>query len=205
MPRSMGDPAPAGGTRNTMHFMEAATLLTAISNAYQVLRARNPTSDVTSEAAPVETSPTLVLAYDFVRSSQEWALQRLQAANSRLQTLFAVAAVLTVAAPLLSGVFEAGPELDSPLLIAAVLAFGLLSLTALAGLAPNVPRLISAASVLERHLSKSEWQFMTDMLSQAAENESYNEKLLQLKDRAGGLMTLLLALEVVLLVAWLMV
>jgi hypothetical protein len=185
-----------------MHFMEAATLLTAISNAYQVLRANRPVTD-TPQTMSEETSPTLILAYDFVRASEEAASRRLESANSRLQALFILAALITIAVPALAAAFAAGPDFASPALITALILFAVITIVTVVAAASGRPLRISAGNVLEDHLGKSEWQFMRDMLNYASRNEAHNLGLISASLRAGALAALLIAVEVVLLVAWL--
>lgn len=154
-----------------------------------------------AEASEV-TWPGVHLAYDFVSLSYPWILQRLDAVDSRIQTLQAFAASVTLAAPLLAASVVEDVDFRSPCFGLALAAFvAVVVLGAVARVWGNV-KLISPQVLYDDWLHYSEWEFKKNAIYFAGQHFETNRSLVNNKSWAGLAMTALLLLEVGLLVAW---
>ncbi len=137
--------------------------------------------------------PGVEEAYAFVLPSYQWMVTRLEAADSRIQTLLAFIATVSLAMPTLLGA-----SLDQ-LAVRWALALGALAIVV--GL---VSRLLGGVMVVspdvlwKKWTRRPEWKFKSRMLYYSAQHFRHNKKTGRRKNLAALLMTALFLAEVLL-------
>jgi hypothetical protein len=152
--------------------------------------------------APEATWPGVHLAYEFVGLSYAWILQRLDAIDSRIQTLQAFAASVTLAAPILAASVIKDVDFRSPWFILALCVFVALVVVGAAARASGSVKLISPQVLYDQWLHYPEWEFKKNAVYWAGQHFDANRSLVNNKARAALGMTALLLIEVGLLLAW---
>jgi hypothetical protein len=152
--------------------------------------------------APEVTWPGVPLAYDFVSLSYSWILQRLDAVDSRMQTLQAFAATITLGAPILAASVVKDVDFRSPWFALALVAFVAVVVTGAVARAWGSVTLITPKVLYDQWLGYSEWEFKKNAIYFAGQHFEANRSLVDRKGWAGLAMTALLLLEVASLLAW---
>lgn len=148
------------------------------------------------------TWPGVDIAYDFVSSSYAWILQRLDAIDSRIQTLQAFAASVTLAAPILAASVIKDVDFRSPWFILALFVFITVVVVGAAARVWGSVKLISPQVLYDQWLHYSEWEFKKNAVYWAGQHFDANRSLVNNKGWAALGMTALLLIEVGLLLAW---
>ena len=183
-----------------MPLVETLTLLASLSSALQSLRAART---VDEKVEPKDGgSAGLLLGYEFVKSSQEWAQRANDAVEARLHGLLISSAVVAAIVTALAAGFVEGASARSPLLIVGLALLCFIALAASMARVLGRLALISAEAVLLRQASALEWEFMRSMLAEASQNERRNRRVIATKEQALGLLLLAFVAEVVLLSLW---
>ena len=148
------------------------------------------------------TWPGVHLAYDFVGSSYDWILQRLDAADSRIQTLQTFAASITLAAPILAASVIKDVDFRSPWFILALSAFITVVVVGAVARVSGSVKLINPQVFYGQWLHYSEWEFKKNAVYWAGQHFDANSSLVNNKAWVAFGMTALLLVEVGLLLAW---
>ena len=152
--------------------------------------------------APEATWPGVYRAYDFVGPSYAWILQRLDAADSRLQTLQTFAASITLAAPILAASLIKDVDFQSPWFASGLCVFAVLVVVGAGTRGWGSVILMSPKVLYEHWLHFSEWEFKKNAVHFAAEHFEANRSLVNKRGWVANGMTGLLLLEIVLLSVW---
>jgi hypothetical protein len=148
------------------------------------------------------TWPGVHRAYDFVGPSYALILQRLDAANSHLQTLQAFAASVTLAAPILAASVIKDVDFRSPWFVSALsMLIAVIVIGAVARIWGAV-QLITPQMLYDQWLDYTEWEFKKNAVHWAGQHFKANSALVNKKAWAAFGMTVLLLLEMVLLLVW---
>lgn len=110
-------------------------------------------------SASRERWPSVDLAYGFVLPSYQWAQQRLDAVDSRIQTLQAFAASITVAAPVFAAAIVTDIQFGSIWFVLALCAFGITVVAGAIARAWGTVQIISPQRLYQAWLHLSEWEF----------------------------------------------
>lgn len=148
------------------------------------------------------TWPGVHRAYDFVGPSYAWILQRLDAADSRIQTLQTFAASITLAAPILAASVIKDVDFWSPWFVSALSIFIAVIVTGLVARALGTVQLITPLLLYDQWLDYTEWEFKKNAVYWAAQHFKTNSALVNNKAWTAVGMTVLLLLEMGLLLAW---
>jgi hypothetical protein len=145
-------------------------------------------------------------AYDFVLPSYGWAIQRVDAAASRLQNLQTFAAILTFAAPVIVKALNPEANLMSGWFLSAFLIFAFIGLISLiVRLWPGGIKLINPSLLKgDDWLLLSEEQFKLEMVRYAGMDMDDNVRFINSRAYVSDVLTILFIAEVVLLAigAW---
>lgn len=148
------------------------------------------------------TWPAVHLAYDFVLPSYQWAQQRLDATDLRIQTLQAFAATVTLAAPILAATVVKDIDLQSAWFIAALALFVVTVVLGAVVRAYGRLELMSPKRLYDRWLGDSEWEFKKDAIYFAGKHFEANRSLINKKGLLADGMTVLFVVETALLLTW---
>jgi hypothetical protein len=146
--------------------------------------------------------PGVEAAQMFIVPSYQWMLSRLEAADSRINTLLTFIATTTFGVPTLAQAVWPEIPLDAPWLIVALLlalfivGFGLRARTKGGILLPH------PTTLFDRWLGKSERGFQKDALYFAGQHFEANRVLVEWKAAAVNRMSGLFIVELVLLYLW---
>jgi hypothetical protein len=149
-----------------------------------------------------EKFPGVEPAQVFVVPSYTWMLSRVEAADSRLHTLTAFVATVTLAIPATSRAIDSSLTFNSGWFV-----FGVaLAVASVAiGIFARVYGVIHIASptlLFKRTLHLSKWEFQKDALYRAGEAFDHNRRLVEIKANAVLAMGVLFVVEVVSLLLW---
>lgn len=157
-----------------------------------------PNNDVSSE----ERWPGVTPAYDFVRVSYDWMMHRLNAVESRIQTLMMFSASFTVTGPVLVALLAEEASLRSGWFVAAVaLALVNLLIGAIARAYGGL-KLLGVHRIYDEWLEHNDWQFKRSAVYWAGSHFEWNSNLVNWKSKAVAVMTLAFILEAALMLVW---
>jgi hypothetical protein len=160
-------------------------------------------ADSDQDAQPSEaTWPGVHRAYDFVGPSYALILQRLDAANSHLQTLQTFAASITLAAPILAASVVKDIDFRSPWFVSALSVLGAIIVIGAVARIWGAVQLITPRMLYKEWLNFTEWEFKKNAVHWAGEHFEANYTLVNNKAWAAFWMTVLMLLEMGLLLAW---
>ena len=155
---------------------------------------------------PLSTSrkrwPSVDLAYGFVLPAYQWAQQRLDAVDSRIQTLQAFAASITIAAPVFAAAIVTDIQFDSIWFVLALGAFGITVVTGAIARAWGTVQIISPQRLYQAWLHLSEWEFKKNAIYWAGEHFETNRTLVNGKGWVPMGMTAAFLAEAVFLLIW---
>ena len=184
-----------------MPMLEAVSLLTALANAYQVLRG-NRTESEAVEAQPAP-STELLLAYELARAAAEASSKRLDSIRSRMQGLVALSGISVIAAPAIIRLSGSYPGLDSALFLASLVSFAVISVATSVFRALS-PRPEATPGEIHRNLLEQQDMHLVDgMLRSTRETFDRGEKFVQFGDQVLKLLSLVVSVQIILLIVWL--
>ena len=156
------------------------------------------------ETAPrPEDMPALDLAYGFVLPSYQWALARLEAGDTRLQTMLAVIVSASLAVPSLAGALNEDLSFTDKWFVLAAAAFLAAVAVGVCGRHFGAIALVDLEKLLGNCLEPlSEAELKYSVLYYGAEHVHHNARIIKRKWRCAGAMLALFVLEVALLLAW---
>jgi hypothetical protein len=146
--------------------------------------------------------PGVERAYDFVLPSYTLLVSRFEAADTRLTNVMTLASSLTLGIPLFAKSINPDLSFRSPWFVGAVVVFVIAIVIGFAGRVGGTLTLPDPAALYERWLEKPEWQFKKDAIYFAGQHFEANAKVIHAKNRVSLALASLLAVEFLLLVAW---
>lgn len=146
--------------------------------------------------------PSVELAYEFVKTSYDWMLSRIEAINSKIQGLLTFATTVTVAMPIFAKAVFDGIDFHSGWFYGAIIAYALLAITGIWGMRKGSIRLVHPKNLYDGWLAKSPWTFMKDTIYWAGEDFEDNKKLIEGKSLYRDIMTVLLLVEIFSIIGW---
>ncbi|MEX2237279.1 MAG: hypothetical protein WEB00_07075 [Dehalococcoidia bacterium] len=149
-----------------------------------------------------EQFPGVDRAYDFVLPSYQWALQRFEAIDSRLQTLQTFSATLTIASPVIVATVVDEPDFRSAWFGLAIASFVLLVATSALARAWGAITVANPAELDRAWLDYSENEFKRNAIYWAGQHFEANARVTYWKGWALNLMTALFLAEMLLLLVW---
>ncbi len=144
--------------------------------------------------------PSVHLAYDLALASYEWAEKRLEAADSRAQTLLALATTVTLAFVPLA--LQRGLSARSAWFILAIIAFASGIVLGMTARLQGSLRLIAPKALYEAWLHYSHWEFKKNLIYWAGEHFELNRALINRKGRLLTAASLSFLVEAALLLSW---
>lgn len=186
----------------TMPLIETVSLLTALANAYQVLRPSRPAGEFAAAQPDAGDEAAVVFAYDLARTSYESALQRIETANRHMTLLAAGTALVTLASVLAVKAIDSDAGLESAFLWAALI------LTLVAGVSVVLvriaasPKLMSTRALLGKQPAGAPLQLMEDYVRIAASCTEHNDVTLKVRSFGGEILLLCSAVNALLLALW---
>lgn len=148
--------------------------------------------------------PSVGLAFQFIEPSYAWMLDRIGAANNRIQQLQTFSATVTFAAPVLGRSLISDLPFESGWLY---LALGMFVLTIGLGtyaVWTGTVKLLNPGVLHQGHLHKEPWRFKADLIYRAGEAHRHNGELVNKKWNIAVAMTVCFAVEVASLTAWIL-
>ncbi|MGE3074474.1 MAG: hypothetical protein AB7N24_14605 [Dehalococcoidia bacterium] len=149
-----------------------------------------------------ERYPGVDFAYDLVGPSHEWMTARLEAIDSRLDSMQNLVATVTIAAPVLAGAIKEKPDFGSLWFIAAM---GIFAAIVLAGITVRAFGKVMAFSPTElyaKYLHYDEWEFKKNLIYWGGKNFDANRRLISLRAFVANVMGIGFLAEAACLVVW---
>lgn len=147
--------------------------------------------------------PSVSLAYEFVKPSYDWLQNRLDAVNGRIEFLLTFSSSITIATPVFVKALFRDISFGSCWFVSAIVVFGLITLVGFMGRTSSGLKLISPQKLYNKNwLGWSEWEFKKNAIYWAGKHFQHNALLINKKANFGIAMTILLAMEVVLIILW---
>ncbi len=161
-------------------------------------------SDVGQEQkSPVQTWPSVGLAYEFVIPSYQWMLMRLEAQDSRIHTLQAFAATVTLAVSTVAPSIRKSILFSSPWVLGSVFLFLLIVAIGIFARTWGALILANPRIAYDKCLHYSEWEFKKNALYWAGQHFDANLSLINKKARLVLTMTWIFAMETITILIWL--
>lgn len=149
--------------------------------------------------------PSVGLAYEFVKPSYDWMLNRIEAMNSKIQGLLMLATAVTGGIPILTKAIFDSVDFQSVLFYGAMGLYILLVVIGTVGLSMGGVKLFHPKLLYEKWLSNSIWEFKKDAIYFAGQNFEDNKKIINAKSRLRNIMTILLLIELMIVISWISV
>jgi len=146
--------------------------------------------------------PSVELAYEFVKSSYDWMLSRIEAINSKIQGLLTFATTVAVAMPIFAKALVGDIDFSSGWFYGATISYVLLAIMGIFGMRMGKVRLVHPMKLYEKWLHKSLWEFKKDTIYVAGQDFEDNKKLIDRKSLLRDIMTLFLLLEILCIIVW---
>lgn len=146
--------------------------------------------------------PSVELAYEFVKPSYDWMLDRLEAANNKIQHLLTFSASITAVLPLVSKAIFSEISFNSGWFYSTIFVFILLVITGIIAKRIGNITLVNIESLYEKYLHYSNWEFKRNMLFWAVKHLNANKKNVNTKNLLLDIMTILLLCEIIFAVIW---
>jgi hypothetical protein len=144
--------------------------------------------------------PSVGLAYEFVKPSYDWMLNRLQAIDSKIQGLLTFATAITAAIPVFAKAIHV--NFSSAWFYAAIITYVLFAVLGIVGLRFGKVRLINPEILYNRWVNKTIWQFQKDGIYFAGKDFKDNKNLIERKSLFRDFMAILFVGEVLCVIVW---
>jgi len=149
--------------------------------------------------------PSTGLAYEFVKPSYDWMLNRFEAMNSKIQMLLTFATTVTVAVPIFAKAIFDGIDLNSGWFYGAIICYVLLAISGIIGMRLGKLSLVHPMKLYDEWLKDSPWEFQKDSIYFAGKDFEDNKKVIENKNLFRDIMTAFLLLEIVFTVVWMII
>ena len=144
--------------------------------------------------------PSVELAYPIAVASYENIIKRIDALETRTQTMMAFAATLTVAIPAMTA--GRGLKFTSGWFITALILFAIANAIGTISRLKGDLKLLSPKVLFDDYLACSDWEFKKETIYWAGENFSHNNNLLLERHRLVVWMNVIFSLEAAVLSVW---
>lgn len=148
--------------------------------------------------------PGLDRAFEFVLPSYQWALQRFEAIDARLQGVLTFAVTITLAGPVVGKLLVPNITGDSIWLAVALVTFGLAIVLGSAARVLGSVRLMSPTTLFNEWLEESEREFDENAVYWAGQHLDRNVKIIGRKALSATVVTVLVAIEGLGFVKWIL-
>ena len=148
----------------------------------------------------VSKYPSVDLAYEFVKPSYDWMLNRFQAIDSKIQGLLTFATAITAAIPVFAKAIHV--NFSSAWFYAAIIIYVLFAVLGIVGLRFGKVRLINPEILYNRWVNKTIWQFQKDGIYFAGKDFKDNKNLIERKSLFRDFMAILFVGEVLCVIVW---
>ena len=152
-----------------------------------------------TESLSPESMPGLELAYGFVQPSYQWLVARFEAGNTRLQTLQAIVASVSLAVPAFAKLLDPAISFAGPPFVLAAVAFLAAMAVGVVGLLTGTVRLPHPKQLRDNCLTLPKAQFEYSVLCWAADHFDQNTAAVEWKWRCAWAMLALFFIELALL------
>ena len=146
--------------------------------------------------------PSVGLAYEFVKSSYGWMLNRIEAINSKIQGLLTLATAITAAMPILAKAMFDNVDFQSVWFYGTIATYILLVVIGTFGLSMGRVRLVHPKRLYEKCLSDSTWEFMKNTIYFGGQDFEDNKKIIEVKSCLRNIMNILLLGELLMVIFW---
>lgn len=140
--------------------------------------------------------PGVDRAYDFVVPSYSWSLERLAAADKRLQDILTYSAAATFAAPAIVKTLAPAAELVTAWFVVGLAIFVGIGILGSAVRIWGMVNLVTPAILYDQWLGKDEWTFKKDMVFFAGEAMRRNRTIINRRGYTADLLSVAFAFEV---------
>ena len=158
--------------------------------------------DKSSEKSLESQYPSVDLAYELVKSSYDWMLNRIEAINSKIQGLLTLATAIAAAMPILAKAMFANVDFQSMWFYGAMVTYILLVVIGTFGLSMGRVRLIHPKNLYAKWLSDSTWEFKKNTVYFGGQDFEDNKKIIELKSCLRNIMNILLLGELLTVMFW---
>jgi hypothetical protein len=155
-----------------------------------------------SDTGTTTSYPSTDLAYEFVRPAYDWAIQRSDRVEARVQVGIAGISALTLAMPTLGKALVPVLEASSPWFGLALIAYGCALVLGIRAQTGGLLRLVDPTVLYEKWLRKDPETFKLGMIQFAGEDLGDNIDLINARHKAMMGMYKLAALETAFWVLW---
>jgi len=146
--------------------------------------------------------PSVDLAYEFVKPSYDWMLNRIEAMNSKIQGLLTLATAITAAMPILTKAMFDNVDFKSVWFLGAIAIYVLLTIIGIGGLRKGEVKLIHPKHLYDKWLSDTQWEFRKNVVYFAGQHLEHNKKIVDAKSRLRDIMNWLLLGELIMVFVW---
>lgn len=146
--------------------------------------------------------PAVGLAYEFVKPSYDWMLNRIEAMNSKIQGLLTLATAVTATMPILAKAMFDNLNFQSVWFLGAIATYLLLAIVGIYGLRKGEIKLIHPKVLYDKWLEDTLWEFRKDAIYFAGQHLDHNKKIVGAKSRSRDIMNWLLLGELSLIIIW---
>ncbi len=146
--------------------------------------------------------PSVDLAYEFVKPSYDWMLNRIEAMNSKIQGLLTLATAVTAAMPILAKAMFDSVDFQSVWFYGAIATYFLLVIIGICGLRMGGVKLVHPKKLYEKRLSESIWEFKKNTIYFSGQDFEQNKKIIDVKNSLRDIMNVLLLVEIIMVVVW---
>lgn len=138
-----------------------------------------------------DTWPSVETAYEFVRPCYDWAQSRLDAIDSRIQTLLAFAASITTVIPVFVTSVMQAPNFKSTWFFLALATFLAIAVVGIIARSCGGLKLVSPQKLYEGWLHYSEWEFKKNAIYWAGQHFESNRSIINTKAILANIMMIL--------------
>ncbi len=146
--------------------------------------------------------PSADLAYEFVKSSYDWMVTRVEAINGKIQGLLTLAGTITAVLPVIAKAIFNNINFSSLWFLGAIGAFIILAIIGVIGMTTGTIVLLNPKTLYDKYLHCSHWEFQQRILYWAGEHFKNNKALIDRKALFRNIMALALMSEIFSLICW---
>ena len=146
--------------------------------------------------------PSVDLAYEFVKPSYDWMLNRIEAVNNKIQGLLTLATAITFAMPIFTKAIFDAVDFKSVWFYGAIVAYILLVSIGIFGIRMGKVKLVHPQKLYEQWLTDSTWEFRKDTIYFAGLDFEDNKKIIDKKSLLRDIMNIVLLGEILTFILW---
>lgn len=146
--------------------------------------------------------PGVEHAYALIAPSHDWITARLEAIDSRLDSILNLVATVTIAAPVLAGAIQEEPDFGSPWFVGAMSIFAVIVLLGVIVRTFGQVMTFSPSELYAKYLHYAEWEFKKNLIYWGGQNFDANRRLVGHRAFIANVMVIGFLAEAVCLVVW---